>query len=110
MLLLTCSGILMFILVTTLTMSKKLQNTHAYLWILVSISITFLGIILPTKLIQEAAKAIGIKYPPTLFTFLGFLFLLVISLWQSIMLSKHESHITKLTQEVSLINQQLNSK
>ena len=107
MLTIILTGALLFALTARLTVKKQLQNSQAYLWLLVSILVMFFGAILPTNFIRKLAILIGIQYPPTFFVLLGFIFLIVIILWQSTMLTKHERQITKLAQEVALMNHEL---
>ena len=103
------AGITLLYVVLILFKNRKLQNKHAYLWISISGFIIAVGLILPTAIILKLSKFAGINYPPSLFMFLGIIFLLFLVLSLSISQSNQEQQIIRLTQTCSLMQEEINS-
>jgi hypothetical protein len=92
-------------LVIFLFKKQQLKNKHAYLWIWISIAICAAGIVIPAHFVYVISLHFGIHSTVVLFTLISLVALLLISLSDSITLSKQEEKITRLTQEVSLIKE-----
>ena len=58
-------------------------------------------------MVKKFAHLFGIDYPPSLFVFLGFILILFLVLTQSLILSKHDQQITRLTQKMALLNEEI---
>jgi hypothetical protein len=61
-------------------------------------------------LLDWVAKLLGISYPPSLLFGLAFLFLLVIVLHYSLVISSHRESIRRLTQTVALLERALDDR
>ena len=98
-------------LITSLVLFKnrKLGNRQAYFWIVISLLGILVSLFLRTNLITNISKTIGIQYPPSLLISLGIMILLSISLAQSLMLSKQEEEIKKLTQRTAILEESIDS-
>lgn len=61
-------------------------------------------------LLDWVAKLLGISYPPSLLFGLAFVFLLVIVLHYSLVISSHRDSIRRLTQTVALLERALDAQ
>ena len=91
-----------FLVIVYCYRKKFINNKHAYKWIIVSVLLLLSGIILPTKEFYKFSLQLGIHNPTVTLTFFGFFLLIFLSVAQSIFLTKHESNILNLTQELAL--------
>lgn len=84
--------------VVTLLLKNKISERFSVIWLAVSLLIFLIAG--NPALLDTAAKALGIAYPPSLLFLLSTLILLLFSLYQTI-------QITKLTEKVKDISQYL---
>ncbi len=96
---------LVFILVIELIRRGRLKERYSLLWL--SASVLLLILSLSRRVLEYLSQAMGIYYPPSLLFLLAFLFLLLITLHFSVVLSGLSEKNKKLAQELSLLRQEL---
>ncbi|HPD01195.1 MAG TPA: DUF2304 domain-containing protein [Acetivibrio sp.] len=100
-------SILFLLTVIELVRKNKLQERYSLLWIF--ISIVFLVLSSTSGLLNHLAKILDIKNPPSLLFLLGLIYLIVYSLNTTVVVSKQNERITRLTQELSLLKQKMSN-
>jgi len=96
-------GIFAFVL--WLVRERRLREKYALLWLSTSIFIILLTV--SRRALEVAALSIGIYYPPSLLFLLGLLFLLIVTIGQSVTLSRLSESNHRLAQEMALLKKQL---
>ena len=84
---------------------SRLNARYAILWLGAGAALLTLSIYRP--LLDWVAQLFGIAYPPSLLFLVAFLFLLVIVLHFSLVLSSHRDSIRRLAQTVALLERNL---
>lgn len=102
-------GSLIFLLIVFLTIYRgALREGYALLWIFVTLGMIFLSIV--PKLLDLAAALVGIRTPA--FVLLLFMLggILLLLMQQSIVISKHNEKIKRLTEELALLQEDIQRK
>ncbi len=98
------SGLLLFIVVE-LVRRGRLKEKYSLLWLLSG------GILLifssSRDILEYVSRLLGIFYPPSLLFLVAFLFLLLITLHFSVVISGLSEKNKQLAQEVALLHQQI---
>lgn len=100
-----CGSIALLMVVIELIRRGRLKEKYALLWL-------FAGVVLlvfssSRALLEYVARLIGIYYAPSLLFLVAFLFLLLITLHFSVVLSGLSEKNKKLAQELALLRQEL---
>jgi hypothetical protein len=103
----TASAILVLFVIEAIRRSS-LNARYAILWL--GAGGVLLVFSLYRRLLDSVAKLLGISYPPSLLFGLAFLFLLVIVLHYSLVISSHRNSIRRLTQTVALLQRALEQR
>ena len=98
------SAILMF-LVLDLIRRGRLKERYALLWLFSSIVLLILS--LSRSLLEYFSRLIGIYYPPSLLFLIAFVFLLLITLHFSSVISGLSEKNKRLAQEMALLRKAL---
>ena len=98
------SAILMF-LVLELIRRGRLKERYALLWLFSSIVLLVLS--LSRSLLEYLSRLIGIYYPPSLLFLIAFVFLLLITLHFSSVISGLSEKNKRLAQEMALLRKAL---
>ncbi|NJD54794.1 MAG: DUF2304 domain-containing protein [Nitrospirae bacterium] len=93
-------GVSLFIYIIEMVRRRKLREEYAWVWLLTGLLIVVLSIWY--DLLLYMSNLLGGIYPSALLFFFGLLFLLFISLHQSIKISKLTDDLKKLAQELAL--------
>ncbi len=102
--LLAVSGsITVLVVVVELIRRGKLKERYALTWFFASIILIVLS--LSRGLLETLSRVIGIYYPPSLLFLVAFLFLLLITLHFSAVISSLSEMNKRLAQEVALLRQ-----
>lgn len=101
-------SIIFLLVVIELVRRERLHERYSLLWIIFALIIV--GLSVSRSLIENMAEFLGIKYAPSVLFLLGFLYLLIYSLHITTVLSRHADRIMRLAQEISLLQQKLESK
>jgi hypothetical protein len=103
----TASAVLVLFVIEAIRRSS-LNARYAILWLGAGGVLLVFSLYRP--LLDWVAKLLGISYPPSLLFGLAFLFLMVIVLHYSLVISSHRSSIRRLTQTVALLERALEER
>jgi len=92
-------------LVIWLIRAGRLREKYALLWLFTCVVIILLAA--SRRILETAAVAVGIYYPPSLLFLLGLLFLLLVNIGYAVTLSRLSENNHKLAQEVALLKREL---
>ena len=99
------AAILFLIVIFELIRSRRLQERYALLWLITG------GVILLLSIWRDAlrlvAEQIGIAYPPSALFVVGFLFILVVLLHYSTVISELSERNVRLAQDIALVEERL---
>jgi len=93
------------IFVIELIRRGRLKEKYSLLWLLAGIILLVLSA--SRELLEYLSSAVGIYYPPSLLFLLAFLFLLLITLHFSVVISGLSEKNKKLAQEIALLRQEM---
>ncbi len=94
-----------FIVVIELIRRGRLKERYSLLWLCASASLLLLS--LSRGVLEYLARVLRIYYPPSLLFLFAFLFLLLITLHFSVVLSGLAEKNKKMAQELALLQQEL---
>lgn len=94
------SGVLL-IAVIELVRRGRLTEEYSFIWI--ASSAALLGLSLWRNLLDLAASALGVHYPPAVLLLVLTFFVVIVSLYFSVVVSRHRKDIEKLVEEVALL-------
>jgi hypothetical protein len=96
---------LFLLVIFELIRSRRLQERYALLWLITG------GVILLLSLWRDALRLvsdqIGIAYPPSALFIIGFLFILVVLLHYSTVISELAEKNVRLAQDIALLEERL---
>ena len=96
---------LFLLVIFELIRSRRLQERYALLWLITG------GVILLLSVWRDAlrlvAEQIGIAYPPSALFVVGFLFILVVLLHYSTVISELSERNVRLAQDIALVEERL---
>ena len=98
-------SVLLLIFIIELVRRRKLREEYSWLWIMTGFSIFFL--VLEYKVLVKITTFIGAVLPTSTLFFFGFIFLILISIHYSVIISKLTTQVKNLVQEVSLLKGEL---
>ena len=94
-----------FVVVVELIRRGRLKERYSLLWLCASALLLILS--LSREVLEYLSHAMGIYYPPSLLFLLAFLFLLLITLHFSVVLSGLSEKNKKLAQELALLQKEI---
>lgn len=97
-----------FIAIIELVRRRKLREEYSWLWLLTGASLFVLAV--RYDLLVAITKFIGAGFPTSTLFFFGIIFLILINLHFSIVLSHFANQIKNLAQEVALLKNKLEEK
>ena len=99
------AAIIFLLVIFELIRSRRLQERYALLWLITG------GVILILSVWRDAlrllAEQIGIAYPPSALFVVGFLFILVVLLHYSTVISELAERNVRLAQDLALVEERL---
>ena len=95
-----CIGVTLFVYIIELVRRRRLREEYAWAWLVTGLLIVTLS--LWYDLLVLISSLLGGILPSAALFFFGLLFLLLISLHQSIKISKLTDDVTKLAQELAI--------
>lgn len=98
-------SIIFLIVVIKLVNKKLLQERYSLIWIITSITIFILSS--TPSIINKISSWLGIMNPPSFLFLFGMIFLIVYNLYMTVLISKQAEKITKLSQEIALMKQNI---
>ncbi|MHB8769969.1 MAG: DUF2304 domain-containing protein [Syntrophales bacterium] len=94
-------GIALFVFIIELVRRRRLREEYAWLWLLTGTTIVVLS--LWYDVLVSISRLLGDIFPSAALFFLGLIFLLLISLGQSVKISELTDQIKVLSQEIALM-------
>jgi hypothetical protein len=82
---------------------QQLREQTALMWVAIALAMIFISATLPLHLLSQAARLVGIAYPPELLLLLAVVVLMVLVLHLSVALVRLSDRQTKLAQELGLL-------
>jgi len=96
---------LLLAVVVELVRRRQLTEEYSFIWIVCAVAM--LGLSLWRNVLDVAAAALGVHYPPALLLLVLTFFVVLISLSFSIVVSRHRKRIERLVEEVALLDADL---
>ena len=100
-----CLALIGFIIVTI--RRSWLNARYALVWLAASVLLLVLSLFRP--MLDSIALAVGVTYPPSLLFLIAFIFLLLIVLHYSLVISSHRDSIRRLGQAVARLERELHA-
>ncbi len=97
-------GISAALLITVVELVRRAQLTEEYSFIWIACSMALLMLSLWRNVLHLAASALGVHYPPALLLLALTFFVVIVSLYFSVVVSRHRKQIERLVQEVALLD------
>lgn len=107
-LLATLVNLVIFGLVIELVRRNRLKERYSLLWIFSTVVMLLFSV--SRKFLEFTALSLGIQYPPSLLFLLASVFLIVINIHFSTVISELSDRTTALTQELALLKEQMGRK
>ncbi len=101
-------GIALFVYIIELVKRRRLREEYAWLWLLTGLTIVILS--LWYDLLIFISRLLGDIIPSAALFFLGLIFLLLISLYQSVKISELTDQVKALSQEIALMRAEKDKK
>ncbi len=89
---------------------KQLMETHAVLWLGVSVVTVLLSVLLPFGAFTPLAHFFGIAYPPDMVLVFGLFFFALFTFHLSVTMSRQAARQRVLAQELALVKEMLHSE
>ncbi len=104
----TLVSMVIFLSVLELIRRNRLKEKYSLLWLFSSLVLLWFSV--SRKSLHLVAGYIGIQYPPSVIFLLGFLFLIVINIHFSTVISRLSDRNKTLAQEMALLKEMLERK
>ncbi len=104
----TCVTVLILMSVVELIRRNRLKEKYSLLWLVAAFVMLFFSV--SRSSLERISLLVGIQYPPSLIFILGFLFLVVINVHFSTVISELFEKNKDLTQEVALLRKSIEEK
>lgn len=98
------SGVLLAAVIE-LVRRRQLTEEYSLIWIVCAVAL--LGLSVWRNLLDVSAAALGIHYPPALLLLVLILFVFVVSLYFSVVVSRQRQQLERLIEEVALLDAQV---
>ena len=91
----------LLVAVIELVRRGRLTEEYSFIWIVSAAALLVLS--LWRNLLDLAASALGVHYPPAVLLLVLTFFVVIVSLYFSVVVSRHRKEIEKLVEEVALL-------
>ena len=95
-------NLLIFLSVIELVRRRKLKEKYSILWLCAALVMIFFS--LSRELLHSAARLLGIQYPPSLIFLIAFLFLIIINIHFSVVISELSDKNKTLARELAIMS------
>jgi hypothetical protein len=92
------------LLVTIIELVRRGRLTEDYSFIWIVCAVALLALSLWRNLLDLAAATLGVHYPPAVLLLILTFFVVIISLYFSVVVSRHRKNIEKLVEEIALLD------
>ena len=94
------SGVLL-VTIIELVRRRRLTEDYSFIWIVCAVAL--LALSLWRNLLDLAASALGVHYPPAVLLLVLTFFVVIVSLYFSVVVSRHRKDIERLVEELALL-------
>lgn len=101
-------SLVIFLSVIELVRSRRLKEKYAILWLCASLAMSAFSF--SRELLHLAARILGIKYPPALIFLIGLLFLVIINIHFSVVISQLSDKNKTLAHELALLREETSKR
>jgi len=101
----TCASLLLLLAVLELVRRRRLREKYALLWLLTAVVLLILSIW--RGAVDSIASLVGVGYAPAIIFAIAFLFVLVVLLHYSTVVSNLADRTVWLTQQIALLEQRI---
>ena len=101
-------SIVLIFFIINLVKKSKLDEKYSILWLLASFIILIVSIF--PDIITKVANKFNVFYPPTLMLLFAILVLIAYTIHISVVITKQNKMIVKLTQELGILKEKINEK
>ena len=91
------------LLVTIIELVRRGRLTEEYSFIWIVCAVALLALSVWRNLLDLAASALGVHYPPAVLLLILTFFVVIVSLYFSVVVSRHRKDIEKLVEELALL-------
>jgi hypothetical protein len=95
----------LLVTIIELVRRRRLSEEYSFIWIVCAVALFALS--LWRNLLDLAASALGVHYPPAVLLLVLTFFVVIVSLYFSVVVSRHRQDIQKLVEELALLEEQL---
>lgn len=95
----------LLVAIVELVRRGKLTEEYSFIWIVCAVAL--FGLSLWRNLLDLAAAALGVHYPPAVLLLVLTFFVVIVSLYFSVVVSRHRKEIEKLVEELALLDEQV---
>ena len=96
---------ILLVAVVELVRRRQLTEEYSFIWIVCAVAL--LGLSLWRNVLDETALALGVHYPPALLLLVLTFFVVIVSLYFSVVVSRHRRDIERLVEEIALLDADL---
>ena len=96
-------GVSAALLVTIIELVRRRRLTEDYSFIWIVCAVALLALSLWRNLLDLAASALGVHYPPAVLLLVLTFFVVIVSLYFSVVISRHRKDIERLVEELALL-------
>ena len=93
---------ILLITVVELVRRHRLTEEYSFIWIVCAVAL--LALSLWRNLLDVAANALGVHYPPAVLLLVLTFFVVIVSLYFSVVVSRHRQEIQRLVEEIALLD------
>jgi hypothetical protein len=95
----------LLVTIVELVRRRRLSEEYSLIWIVCAVALFALS--LWRNVLDLAASALGVHYPPAVLLLVLTFFVVIVSLYFSVVVSRHRQDIEKLVEEVALLDEQI---
>jgi hypothetical protein len=95
----------LLVTIIELVRRRRLSEEYSLIWIVCAVALFALS--LWRNVLDLAASALGVHYPPAVLLLVLTFFVVIVSLYFSVVVSRHRQDIEKLVEEVALLDEQI---
>ena len=100
-------GVSAALLVTIVELVRRGRLTEEYSFIWIVCAVALFALSLWRNLLDLAASVLGVHYPPAVLLLVLTFFVVIVSLYFSVVVSRHRKQIERLVEEVALLDEQI---
>ena len=95
----------LLVTIIELVRRRRLSDEYSLIWIVCAVALFALS--LWRNLLDVAAAALGVHYPPAVLLLVLTFFVVIVSLYFSVVVSRHRQDIERLVEELALLEEQV---